>query len=208
MGKPGHHHLILLLFILFSCLSIGQNKVYAQGTTTSNKSRNTTSSFDVGVILDTKTWLGNISWSCMSMAMEDFYNSHSNFTKRLSLHLQDVNKDDRIASASAALDLLKNVQVQAIIGPQTSRQAKFVIELGNSAQVPIISFTAKSSSLSTKKSPYFIRTGMNDASQAKVLASLVQNFGWRQVVLIYADTEFGNGIIPHVIDALIEIDAP
>ncbi|XP_039115621.1 glutamate receptor 2.7-like [Dioscorea cayenensis subsp. rotundata] len=130
MGKPGHHHLILLRFIWLSCLSIGQNKVYAQGTTTSNKSRNTTSSIDVGVILDTKTWLGNISWSCMSMAMEDFYNSHSNFTKRLSLHLQDVNKDDRIASASAAIDLLKNVQVQAIIGPQTSRQAKFVIELG------------------------------------------------------------------------------
>ncbi|XP_039119938.1 glutamate receptor 2.7-like [Dioscorea cayenensis subsp. rotundata] len=206
MGKPRYHQLILFLFLLCSRLNIGQNKAYAQGTT-SNNSRNTTSSFDVGVILDTKTWVGNISWRCMAMAMEDFYNSHSNFTKKLSLHLRDVNKDDRVASASAAIDLLKNVQVQAIIGPQTSRQAKFVIELGNSAQVPIISFTAKSPSLSTKQYPYFIRTGMNDTSQAKVLASLVQNFGWRQVVLIYADTEFGNGIISHVIDALIEIDA-
>ncbi|KAM0939244.1 putative periplasmic binding protein-like I [Dioscorea sansibarensis] len=206
MGKARYHHLILFLFLLFSRLSIGQNQAYAQGTT-SNKSRNTTSSFDVGVILDTKTWMGNISWRCMAMAMEDFYNSHSNFTKKLSLHLQDVNKDDRVASASAALDLLKNVQVQAIIGPQTSTQAKFVIELGNSAQVPIISFTAKSPSLSTKQSPYFVRTGMNDSSQARVVASLVQTFGWRQAVLIYADTEFGNGIIPHVIDALIEIDA-
>ena len=102
MGKPRYHHLILFLFILFSCLSIGQNKVYAQRTT-SNKSRNTTSSFDVGVILDTKTWMGNISWRCMVMAMEDFYNSHSNFTKKLSLHLQDVNDDDSVASASAGI---------------------------------------------------------------------------------------------------------
>lgn len=134
MGKPGHHHLILLLFILFSCLSIGQNKVYAQGTTTSNKSRNTTSSFDVGVILDTKTWLGNISWSCMSMAMEDFYNSHSNFTKRLSLHLQDVNKDDRIASASAGLLSFSVSLVQTLINKclcfslYVSRCGVFVIQ--------------------------------------------------------------------------------
>ncbi|KAM0939243.1 putative periplasmic binding protein-like I [Dioscorea sansibarensis] len=191
MGKPRYHHLILFLFILFSCLSTGQNKVNAQGTT-SNKSRNTTSSFDVGVILDTKTWIGNISWSFMSMAIEDFYNSHSNFTKRLSLHLQDVNDDDRVASASAALDLLKNDRVQAIIGPQTSTQAQFVIELGNSAQVPVISFTANSLSLSTKQSLYFVRTGMNDISQAEVLVSLVQTFGWRQVVLIHAYNDFGN----------------
>ncbi|XP_039120767.1 LOW QUALITY PROTEIN: glutamate receptor 2.2-like [Dioscorea cayenensis subsp. rotundata] len=199
-------HLILFLFILFSCLSIGQNKAYARGAT-SRKSRNTTSPFDVGVILDTKTWIGNISWRCMSMAMEDFYNSHSYFTKRLSLRLQDVNQDDPVDSAFAAVDFLKNVQVQAIIGPQTSTQAKFVIELGNRSQVPIISFTAKSPSLSTKQSPYFIRTGMNDASQARVLASLVQTFRWRQVVPIYADTEFGNGFIPNLIDAIVEVDA-
>lgn len=102
MGKPRYHQLILFLFLLCSRLNIGQNKAYAQGTT-SNNSRNTTSSFDVGVILDTKTWVGNISWRCMAMAMEDFYNSHSNFTKKLSLHLRDANKDDRVASASAGL---------------------------------------------------------------------------------------------------------
>ncbi|KAJ0984992.1 hypothetical protein J5N97_003348 [Dioscorea zingiberensis] len=204
MGKP-RYHLILLLFILFSSPRIGQNKAYAQGIN-SNKSGNTTT-FDVGVILDNSTWIGNISWGCMSMALEDFYNSRSNFNKRISLHLRDVNKDDPVSSAFAAVDLLKNVQVQAIIGPQTSQQAKFIIELGNNSQVPIISFTAKSPSFSSMQSPFFIRTGINDTSQAKVLASLVQHFRWKQVVPIYADTDFGNGIIPHLIDAFAEVDA-
>ncbi|KAJ0984982.1 hypothetical protein J5N97_003338 [Dioscorea zingiberensis] len=57
------------------------------------------------------------------------------------------------------------------------------------------------------QSPFFIRTGINDTSQANVLASLVQHFRWKQVVPIYADTDFGNRIIPHLIDAFVEVDA-
>ena len=50
------------------------------------------------------------------------------------------------------MDLLKHEEVQAIIGPQSSAQARFVIELGRKAQVPIISFSATSPSLSDRKS--------------------------------------------------------
>jgi ABC-type branched-subunit amino acid transport system substrate-binding protein len=46
-----------------------------------------------------------------------------------------------------ALYLIKNGEVQAIIGPQNSMQAKFVIDLWKKAQVPIISFSATSPSL-------------------------------------------------------------
>lgn len=106
-----------------------------------------------------------------------------------------------------ALDLLKNVQVQAIIGPQTSSQAKFVSELGGRTHVPIISFSAKSPSLSSQKSPYFIRTGLNDSSQAKVIASIIEAFKWKEVVPIIEDTEYGNGIVPYLIDSLQEVEA-
>lgn len=86
-------------------------------------------------------------------------------------------------------------------------QADFTIDLGEKAHVPIISFSATSPSLSTTRSPYFIRATHNDSSQVKAISSLVKAFGWREVVPIYVDNEFGEGIIPILADALGEVNA-
>jgi ionotropic glutamate receptor len=101
---------------------------------------------------------------------------------------------------------MKNKEVQAIIGPQTSAQARFVIELGRKAQVPIISFSATSPSLSPSQNPFFIRTTHDDSTQVKAIADIVKAFGWREIVPIYEDTDYGNGFIPYLMDALQEID--
>jgi ionotropic glutamate receptor len=106
-----------------------------------------------------------------------------------------------------ALYLIKNAEAQAIIGPQNSMQANFVIDLGEKAQVPIISFSATSSSLTSLRSPYFFRVAQNDSSQVKAISAIIQAFGWREVVPIYVDNSYGEGIIPYLIDALQEIDA-
>ena len=105
-----------------------------------------------------------------------------------------------------ALDLMKNKEVQAIIGPQSSTQARFVIELGRKAQVPIISFSATSPSLSPSQNPFFIRTTHDDSAQVKAIVDIVKAFGWWEIVLIYEDTDYGNGLIPYMLDALQEID--
>ncbi|CAK9163541.1 unnamed protein product, partial [Ilex paraguariensis] len=104
------------------------------------------------------------------------------------------------------LGLMKNVEVQGIIGPTTSMQADFVIDLGGKAQVPIISFSATSPSLSSLRSPYFIRATQIDSSQVGAISAIVKAFGWREVVPVYVDNEFGEGIIPFLTDALEEID--
>ena len=108
---------------------------------------------------------------------------------------------------STALDLIKNVEVQAIIGPTTSTQANFVIELGEKAQVPIISFSASSPSLTSIRSPFFFRATQNDSTQVNAISALVQAFGWREVVPIYIDNEYGEGVIPYLTDALQAVDA-
>ena len=105
-----------------------------------------------------------------------------------------------------ALDLMKNKEVQAIIGPQSSAQARFVTELGRKAQVPIISFSATSPSLSPSQNPFFIRTTHDDSAQVKAIVDIVKAFGWWEIVLIYEDTDYGNGLIPYMLDALQEID--
>ena len=107
---------------------------------------------------------------------------------------------------NAALDLMKNEKVHAIIGPQSSAQAKFVANLGEKAQVPILSFSATSPFLSPKHSPFFIQTTQDDSGQVKAITSLVQAYGWREVIPIYEDTDYGNGLILYLKDAFQEID--
>ncbi|PNS92069.1 hypothetical protein POPTR_018G013200v4 [Populus trichocarpa] len=162
---------------------------------------------NVGVVLDLDDVLyGNIGLSCINMALSDFYASHSDYKTRLVLTTID-SKRDVVGAAAAALDLIKNVEVQAIIGPTSSMQAKFVIELGEKAQVPIISFSASSPSLTSIRSPYFFRATQNDSTQVNAITALVQAFGWRAAVPIYIDNEYGEGIIPYLTEALQAVDA-
>lgn len=113
----------------------------------------------------------------------------------------------RLAVSQTALDLIKNDEVEAIIGPQTSMQANFIINLGDKAQVPIISFSARSPALASLRSSFFFQAAQNDKSQVKAISSLVEAFGWRQVVPIYVDNEYGEALIPYLTDAMLEVNA-
>ncbi|KAG6644194.1 glutamate receptor 2.1-like [Carya illinoinensis] len=159
----------------------------------------------VGVVLDLNSTVGGVAERCMSMALSDFYGVYDYYNTRIALLTRDSGKDV-IAAASAALDLMKNEEVHAIIGPQSSAQAKFVIELGRKAQVPIISFSATSPSLSPAQNPFFIRTALDDSAEVKAIADIVTAYGWREIVLIYEDTDYGKGLIPYLMDAFEEIE--
>ncbi|KAM1875223.1 hypothetical protein EV1_042353 [Malus domestica] len=188
-------------FVLFVSLSINS---LAMG----HKSPNITIAVEVGVILDDLDSLSAKVWlSCINMALSDFYiGSHASSFTRVVLNVRD-SEEDTVDAAAAALDLIKNTQVQAILGPKSSMQAKFVIDLGNKAQVPIISFSATDPSLTSIRSPYFYRAAQNDSSQVKAISAIIQAFGWREAVPIYVDNEYGEGIIPYLVDALQEVEA-
>ncbi|KAL6218372.1 hypothetical protein ACLB2K_011586 [Fragaria x ananassa] len=144
--------------------------------------------------------------SCIEMALSDIYASHPYFKTRLVLQKRD-SKRTVVGAAAAALDLIKNAEVLAILGPETSMQASFIVSLGDEAHVPILSFSASTPYLSSLWSPYFFRITQTDSYQVKAISGIVQNFGWRQVVPIYVDNMYGEGIIPFLIDALQEVDA-
>ncbi|CAN6539557.1 unnamed protein product [Malus baccata var. baccata] len=167
---------------------------------------NTTIPIHVGLVLDFDALHGKMGLSCIEVALSDFYASNPNYKTRLVLDKRS-SPSDVVVTASAALDLIKNVQVQAIIGPASSMEAKFLISLGEKVQVPIISYSATSPSLTSIRSPYFIRAAQNDSSQVKAISAIIQAFGWREVVPIYVDDEFGEGVIPYLSDALQEVDA-
>eukprot|EP00261_Vitis_vinifera_P033876 XP_019075119.1 PREDICTED: glutamate receptor 2.1-like [Vitis vinifera] len=184
-----------LLFFLFPTIFFIQ-KGMAQNTTIPVK---------VGVVLDLDTWVGKMGLSCISMALSDLYASHGHYKTRVVTKIRD-SKRDVVGAAAAAVDLLQNEEVEAIIGPGSSTQANFMISLGSKARVPIISFSATSPSLSSLQSQYFIRATLNDSAQVPAIRAIVRAFGWREVVLIYVDNVYGDGIIPYMTDALQGID--
>ncbi|GFZ04379.1 glutamate receptor 2.8 [Actinidia rufa] len=123
---------------------------------------------DVGVIVDADSISGKISQTCMMMALEDFYAAHTNHTTRIVLHNREIPRA-----------MLWKQHLQAILCPQRSTQADFVIGIGNKTRVPILS-PATNPSLSPTENPYFIRVAQNGSSQVEALTSIVKAFNWRE----------------------------
>ncbi|KAK6159139.1 hypothetical protein DH2020_006453 [Rehmannia glutinosa] len=111
-----------------------------------------------------------------------------------------------IDTISKFLKLLEHEQVHAILEPQGSTDEIFVAELARRAQVPIISFAATGSALSGAENPYFIKTSVDDSVQARALAAICHGFGWKEVVILYEDTEFGYQFLPHLSKAFRDVD--
>ncbi|CAD5172797.1 unnamed protein product [Musa acuminata subsp. malaccensis] len=197
MGSPLHSLLLAFFFAFFASHRASRSLVLAQKSP---------ASVDVGVVLDLGTETGKRSRTSISMAIDDFYALHGDHATRVVLHVRDSDKD-AVGAAAAAVDLLKNVRVKAIIGPMTSTEAAFLIQLGDRTHVPVLSFSATNPALCPAHTPYFVRTTTNDSSQVAAIASVVQHFGWREAVLVYADTEYGTGIVPFLTDALQSVDA-
>lgn len=97
-----------------------------------------------------------------------------------------------ISECNAVLQLLKNADVQGILGPQTLTEETFTTELGRRAHVPVISFTARSQSRSHPQNPYSIRATPDNSNQAKALATICKGFEWHEVVILHEDSDYGS----------------
>lgn len=95
-----------------------------------------------------------------------------------------------------------NHEVHAVLGPQRAVEASFVAELATKAQVPVVSASVTSPLLLPSETPYFLRAAPIDSAQVGALAALVQAFGWRRVVPVYEESEYGTPLVPFLIDAL------
>ncbi|KAG7622517.1 Solute-binding protein family 3/N-terminal domain of MltF [Arabidopsis suecica] len=183
--------LVFLVFIFGVKLGKGQNT--------------TIQVINVGVVTDVGTTASNLSLLAINMSLSDFYSSRPESRTRLLLNFAD-SRDDVVGAAAAALDLIKNKEVKAILGPRTTMQASFVIEVGQKSQVPIISFSATSPFLDSGRSPYFFRSTYDDSSQVQAISEIIKVFGWREVVPVYENNAFGEGIMPGLTDALQAIN--
>ncbi|KAH9328302.1 hypothetical protein KI387_000410, partial [Taxus chinensis] len=97
--------------------------------------------------------------------------------------------------------------MMAIIGPQSSVLAHVVSQLASELQVPLVSFSATDPTLSSYQYPYFLRITHSDVSQMKAIAAVVGHYGWRKVVAVYIDDDYGRNGISVLDDALKNVRA-
>ncbi|XVF43386.1 hypothetical protein PTKIN_Ptkin02bG0036300 [Pterospermum kingtungense] len=70
-----------------------------------------------------------------------------------------------------------------------------ISEIANGLQVPLVSYGATDPTLSALQFPFFVRTVQSDANQMIAMADLVDFYGWKEVIAIYVDDDYGrNGI--------------
>ncbi|KAL6289619.1 hypothetical protein ACE6H2_007129 [Prunus campanulata] len=159
----------------------------------------------VGVILDMGSSEGKIILSCISTALSDFYHLHNNYSTRVILHTRD-SKGKALHALSAALNLLDKIKVEAIIGAQTRMEANLLAELGEEAKVPVLSLSGLRTSPfgAPGEYPFFVEITQDETSQVTAISGLIEMFKWRDVILLYENTDYGRDIIPFFINSLEE----
>ncbi|KAL8493218.1 hypothetical protein ACS0TY_024441 [Phlomoides rotata] len=152
----------------------------------------------IGVVLDLNSTFGAMINSCMNIAISDFYSAHSNYKTRLQLYKKDAKSV--LDVNFAVVEFVKHEEVVAILGAEGSIEKTYASALGESVLVPIVSFTERSSAA---KNRYFVRTTIDDATQAQALAAICVGFEWPEVVIFYEES---SPFLSHLINAFQDVD--
>ncbi|PIN16368.1 Glutamate-gated kainate-type ion channel receptor subunit GluR5 [Handroanthus impetiginosus] len=155
---------------------------------------------NVGVIVDAGSWVGKVVESCITMAVQDFYNQNMGYRTRIALQVRDSGGDS-LHCIAAALDLLENVEVHAIIIPKVSKEEFFLARLVDKANVPLLSL---SSIPSSNKHPYLIQFATDENNQFYGISAFLQAFKWRRFVFLYEDTADARQAQTYIHDILQE----
>ncbi|XP_073225279.1 glutamate receptor 3.3 isoform X2 [Cicer arietinum] len=137
----------------------------------------------------------------MEEAVKDI-NSNSNILHgtQLRLHMQTSN----CSGFDGMIQALRFMEtdVIAILGPQSSVVSHIVSHVANELRVPMLSFAATDPTLSSLQFPFFVRTTLSDLYQMTAVAEIIDFYGWKEVIAIYVDDDYGRNGVSVLEDAL------
>lgn len=110
--------------------------------------------------------------------------------------------------ASEQVDRFANGQVFAVVGPAHSGLALAAVPVLDAAGVPVLGTTPSNHSISDQGWTSWIRFVQSDIGQASQLSAFaVNNLGKTKVAIIYANNDYGVGIMGYQVDALAALGA-
>ncbi|GLT96788.1 hypothetical protein SLE2022_143870 [Rubroshorea leprosula] len=158
---------------------------------------------NIGAIFTFNSVIGRAAKLAMETAVDDVNANPGimNGTK-LRLIMQDANCSVFLGSTEAFQIIEK--EVAAIIGPQSSAIAHMISVIANGLKVPLVSFAATDPTLSSLQFPFFVRTTQSDSYQMAAMADLIEFYGWKEIIAIFIDDDYGRNGISALGDQLVK----
>ncbi|XP_075650001.1 glutamate receptor 3.3 [Castanea sativa] len=149
----------------------------------------------IGAIFTFNSTIGRVAKIAMEEAVKDVnFNSSILPGTKLNLTMQDSNCSGFFGMVEA-LEFMETDTV-AIIGPQSSVVAHIISQVANELKVPLLSFGATDPTLSSLQFPFFVRTTQSDLYEMTAVADIVDHYGWKAVIAIFIDDDYGrNGML-------------
>ncbi|XP_068639011.1 glutamate receptor 3.5-like [Aristolochia californica] len=185
-----------LVLVLCCFLPLG---VSSQHQNTSHQSR--PGVVTVGVLFTLESVIGRAAKIAIQLAVEDV-NADSSVLNgtRFDVVLGDTNCSGFVGTVEA-LQLIEK-EVVAVIGPQSSGIAHVISHVVNELRIPLVSFAATDPTLSALQYPFFVRAIQSDYFQMQAVADFVDYNGWKEVIAIFVDDDYGRSGISVLSDAL------
>eukprot|EP00250_Pteridium_aquilinum_P021125 c25034_g1_i3 orf=597-3347(-) len=169
------------------------------------KTQNDTS-VNIGALVSYESIIGRVAKQAIEIAVKHINRNGSLLNgRKLAVQMLDTNCN-AFEGAADAMELFQK-DVVAVVGPQSTAVSHFVAHMGGATQVPLVSFAATDPTLSEFQYPYFFRIAHTDAVQMQAIASLIGHYGWREVVALYTDDDFGTNGAAALSDALVPVGA-
>ncbi|KAE9600712.1 hypothetical protein Lal_00045368 [Lupinus albus] len=151
-------------------------------------------SVNIAAVFTFDSVIGRAAKVAMEMAVSDVNADPTVLTgTKLNLIMKDAGCSVFLGSIGAFQALEKGVA--AIIGPQSSAIAHMISQIADAVKVPLISYGATDSTLSSLQFPFFLRTTHSDLEQMTAMADLIDFNGWKEVIAVFLDDDYGrNGI--------------
>ncbi|KAI5320375.1 hypothetical protein L3X38_040083 [Prunus dulcis] len=163
---------------------------------------------NVGAVFSFNSIVGKVAKVAIEAAIEDVNSDPAVLggTKMI-VQMQDSNYSGFLgiieAVLAAALRFMEKDTV-AIIGPQNAVTAHIISHIANELQVPLLSFSVTDPTLSSLQFPFFVRTTQNDLHQMAAVAAMIDHYGWKEVIALYVDDDYGRNGIAALGDMLAE----
>lgn len=157
----------------------------------------------IGAIFSFDSTIGRVANFAIDEAVKDI-NSNPSILHGTKLVVEKQN-----SNCSGFLGMIEALQLMekdiiAIIGPQSSVVAHITSHMANELKTPLLSFAATDPTLSSLQFPFFVRTIQSDLHQMTAVAEIVNFYGWKEVIAIFVDDDFGRNGISALGDQLAE----